>query len=171
MDYIDGRTLDDYLAEHTPPPLRGTSPVSGEELCSPSKIEGEGGVAARGSMTGGIPESEVIRILKPIAAALDYAHGEGVVHRDVKPIRKAQRRATAVSCAAAACAATRGTVAPRTATGTTPATAAATSASASAAPQDRAAHEPLTRQDGHVLPNAVAACPRLGGGKGADCLE
>ena len=39
------------------------------------------------------------------------------------------------------------------------------------APQVRAAHEPLKRQDGHVLPNAVAACPRLGGGKGADCLE
>jgi len=30
-------------------------------------------------------EDEVIRVLRPIAAALDYAHGEGVVHRDVKP--------------------------------------------------------------------------------------
>ena len=50
MDYIDGETLDDYLAEK-----------------------------------GKITEEETIRLLKPIAAALDYAHVEGVVHRDVKP--------------------------------------------------------------------------------------
>ena len=50
MDYVDGQTLDDYLAE-------------------------------KGTLT----EEEVIRVLRPIAAALDYAHGEGVVHRDVKP--------------------------------------------------------------------------------------
>ena len=50
MDYIEGQTLDDYLAE-------------------------------KGKLT----EDETVRILKPIAGALDYAHGEGVVHRDVKP--------------------------------------------------------------------------------------
>ena len=50
MDYIDGQTLDDYLAE-------------------------------KGKLT----EEETIRLLKPVAAALDYAHGQGVVHRDVKP--------------------------------------------------------------------------------------
>jgi len=50
MDYIEGQTLDDYLAEK-----------------------------------GKLSEDEVIRVLRPIAAALDYAHGEGVVHRDVKP--------------------------------------------------------------------------------------
>ena len=58
MDYIDGQTLDDYLCE------RGT------------------GNGERGS---GLSEEEAIRVLRPIAAALDYAHGEGVVHRDVKP--------------------------------------------------------------------------------------
>ena len=50
MDYIDGRTLDDYLAE-------------------------------KGKLT----EEETVRLLKPVAAALDYAHTQGVVHRDVKP--------------------------------------------------------------------------------------
>ena len=50
MDYVDGQTLDDYLAEK-----------------------------------GKLSEDETIRLLKPVAAALDYAHGEGVVHRDVKP--------------------------------------------------------------------------------------
>ena len=50
MDYIDGQTLDDYLAEK-----------------------------------GALSEGDTIKLLKPIAAALDYAHGEGVVHRDVKP--------------------------------------------------------------------------------------
>ncbi len=50
MDYIEGQTLDDLLAE-------------------------------RETLT----EEETIRILSPVAVALDYAHGEGVVHRDVKP--------------------------------------------------------------------------------------
>lgn len=50
MDYIEGQTLDDYLAE------KGT-----------------------------LSEEDTVKLLKPIAAALDYAHGEGVVHRDVKP--------------------------------------------------------------------------------------
>ena len=58
MDYVDGQTLDDYLAE-----------------------EGNGELG----MGNGLSESEVLRLLKPIAAALDYAHGKGVVHRDVKP--------------------------------------------------------------------------------------
>ena len=50
MDYIDGQTLDDYLAE-------------------------------KGKLT----EDETVKLLKPVAAALDYAHSQGVVHRDVKP--------------------------------------------------------------------------------------
>ena len=58
MDYVDGQTLDDYLVE-----------------------EGNGELG----MGNGLSESEVLRLLKPIAAALDYAHGKGIVHRDVKP--------------------------------------------------------------------------------------
>ena len=61
MDYIDGETLDDYLYEKC-------------------KVEN-----VKCKVSGGLSEDEVIRLLKPIAAALDYAHGEGVVHRDVKP--------------------------------------------------------------------------------------
>ena len=50
MDYIDGQTLDDYLAEKDK-----------------------------------LTEEETVKLLKPVAAALDYAHTQGVVHRDVKP--------------------------------------------------------------------------------------
>ena len=60
MDYIDGVTLDDWLGDR------------GQEL----------GVRSQAS---GVREEEVIRLLKPIAEALDYAHSEGVVHRDIKP--------------------------------------------------------------------------------------
>ena len=60
MDYIDGETLDDWLGNR------------GQEL----------GVRSQES---GVREEEVVRFLKPIAEALDYAHSECVVHRDIKP--------------------------------------------------------------------------------------
>ena len=33
-----------------------------------------------------LPPDEAVAILRPLAGALDYAHGMGVVHRDVKPL-------------------------------------------------------------------------------------
>ena len=37
------------------------------------------------AVKGKLSEAETIKLLKPIAAALDYAHGEKVIHRDIKP--------------------------------------------------------------------------------------
>jgi ABC-type branched-subunit amino acid transport system substrate-binding protein len=37
------------------------------------------------SQYGPPPPDQVIALLRPLAAALDYAHGQGLIHRDVKP--------------------------------------------------------------------------------------
>jgi tetratricopeptide (TPR) repeat protein len=47
-------------------------------------IEGDS-LAARLARDGALPVDESVRILRDIADALAYAHGRGVVHRDVKP--------------------------------------------------------------------------------------
>lgn len=56
MGYANGGTLTQYLARHS-----------------------------EWSARRGLPFDETIRILTPIAQALDYIHEEGVFHRDIKP--------------------------------------------------------------------------------------
>ena len=87
MDYVDGQTLDDYLAEHTgttgvPPVGHGSTGTTG---VPPVAAALPGRAGAPRPPQGGLSEAEVLRILRPIAGALDYAHAKGVVHRDVKP--------------------------------------------------------------------------------------
>ncbi len=36
-------------------------------------------------VSGGLPVSQVVTLLQPVAEALDYLHGLGIVHRDLKP--------------------------------------------------------------------------------------
>ncbi len=45
----------------------------------------EGGSVKERVRQGPLPWHEVIRLSTQVASALDYAHGKGVVHRDVKP--------------------------------------------------------------------------------------
>jgi eukaryotic-like serine/threonine-protein kinase len=50
----------------------------GMDLCADS-------LGARIAREGPLPEEEILRIARDIAAALDFAHQQGVIHRDLKP--------------------------------------------------------------------------------------
>jgi tetratricopeptide (TPR) repeat protein len=47
-------------------------------------VEGES-LSARMAGEGGLPIEEAARILRDVTDALQYAHGRGVIHRDIKP--------------------------------------------------------------------------------------
>jgi tetratricopeptide (TPR) repeat protein len=47
-------------------------------------VEGES-LSARMAREGGLPVEEAVRILRDVSDALQYAHGRGVIHRDIKP--------------------------------------------------------------------------------------
>src|SRR5436190_17555949 len=50
----------------------------GMDLCADS-------LGARIAREGPLPEEDILRIARDIAAALDFAHRQGVIHRDLKP--------------------------------------------------------------------------------------
>ncbi|MFN9204496.1 MAG: serine/threonine-protein kinase [Gemmatimonas sp.] len=56
-------------------------------------VEGES-LAARVAREGPLPQRELVRLLQDVAYALAYAHGRGVVHRDITPDNIMIERAT-----------------------------------------------------------------------------
>jgi hypothetical protein len=65
-------------------PLHTFGEASGVMYFVMGYVRGES-VAARMQREGRLPGEDALRILAEIADALDCAHGQGVVHRDVKP--------------------------------------------------------------------------------------
>ncbi len=45
----------------------------------------EGGTLRQVMDAGGLPQSEMLYMLRQIASALDYSHRQGIIHRDLKP--------------------------------------------------------------------------------------
>src|SRR4029434_876714 len=53
-------------------------------FCVMSEVEGET-LGERIRRTGPLPPAEATRVMREVAWALAYAHGHGIIHRDVKP--------------------------------------------------------------------------------------
>jgi serine/threonine protein kinase len=67
--------------------LLGSDPLCGEFLVM-KYIDGQTLSEYRRSYVeqhGEFPLTEVVRVLTPVAEALDYVHSQGLIHRDVKP--------------------------------------------------------------------------------------
>ncbi|HEY3258176.1 MAG TPA: protein kinase, partial [Gemmatimonadaceae bacterium] len=65
-------------------PLLASGEVAGMPYFTMPFIEGES-LRARLARDRELPVSEAVRVLRQVAAALSYAHKNGVVHRDIKP--------------------------------------------------------------------------------------
>ena len=65
-------------------PLLNAGEAEGVPWFAMPFVEGES-LRSRLSRSGELPVSDVLRMLREVAGALAYAHGRGVVHRDVKP--------------------------------------------------------------------------------------
>lgn len=65
-------------------PLHAFGEIDGMPYFVMGYVRGES-LAERMRREGRLPEDEARRILYEVADALDHAHGQGVVHRDVKP--------------------------------------------------------------------------------------
>ena len=65
-------------------PLLSAGHIEGVPWFTMPFVEGES-LRVRLARCGELPVNESVRILREIASALAYAHGRGVVHRDIKP--------------------------------------------------------------------------------------
>jgi serine/threonine-protein kinase len=65
-------------------PIHAVEAHEGIVFIAMAYVDGET-LAERARRTGPLPAHEVARILREVAWALAYAHGRGIVHRDVKP--------------------------------------------------------------------------------------
>src|SRR5204862_166987 len=65
-------------------PIHAVEEIGGFVFFAMAYIEGET-LTERVRQRGPLPPSEASRMLRDVAWALAYAHGQGVIHRDVKP--------------------------------------------------------------------------------------
>src|SRR4051812_33601483 len=65
-------------------PLHDSGDAAGSLYFVMPYVDGES-LRARFKRESTLPVADVVAIARQIADALDYAHGEGVIHRDVKP--------------------------------------------------------------------------------------
>src|SRR5688500_11948664 len=65
-------------------PIHRVSEAAGFVFFVMSYVEGES-LGERLRTRGPLPPAEAMRVLREVAWALAYAHGRGIVHRDVKP--------------------------------------------------------------------------------------
>jgi eukaryotic-like serine/threonine-protein kinase len=69
---------------HIVPVLSAGQTSDGTPFYTMPFVKGES-LRARIQRTGELSVNEAVRVLRDVAAALSYAHSEGVVHRDIKP--------------------------------------------------------------------------------------
>jgi serine/threonine protein kinase len=98
MEYIQGRSLDRFITDAggldfssaTPGQLARTLTADTgaafhlEETVPAKKAEGEAAEAPPGRITD-LDRRYFRTVARMVAEALEYAHGEGVIHRDIKP--------------------------------------------------------------------------------------